>query len=53
MLQDALTAEDSRVRASGITDELDARWIKNLRRLELMLAMLDRAQAVIPQWRAA
>jgi hypothetical protein len=47
-LESALTTEDDRLRANGTTDELDDRWIKNLRRLELMYALLDRARAAVP-----
>lgn len=48
-LQDALTEEDNRLRAlHGSSAELDDRWIKNLHRLERMLALLARAKSVIP-----
>jgi hypothetical protein len=47
-LETALDSEDTRLRTDGTTDELDDRWIKNLHRLEVMLALLDRAYAAIP-----
>ena len=46
-LESALTAEDNRLRSEGTTDQLDDRWIKNLRRLEVMLALLNRAELAV------
>lgn len=45
-LESALAVEDKRLTEDGTSDELDDRWIKNLRRLETMQALLDRAKAV-------
>jgi hypothetical protein len=52
-LESILTAEDERLRTEGTTDELDDRWIKNLRRLELMLALLAEAKAAVPGMQVA
>jgi hypothetical protein len=45
-LEDALTTEDERLRSDGTTDELDDRWIRNLRRLEVICDLLNDAKGV-------
>lgn len=52
-LESALELESKRLRDEGTSDDLDLRWIKNLRRLEFMRALLNRALAVIPEVRVA
>jgi hypothetical protein len=47
-LETALQLEDERLRTDGTTDDLDARWIKNLRRLETMRDLLTRAKTTLP-----
>lgn len=47
-LEGQLTREDDRLRTDGTTPEFDDRWITNLRRLERMLALLDRTKAALP-----
>jgi len=48
-VEDALSREETRLRDGGSTPDLDDRWIKNLRRLELMRSLLDRAYAALPR----
>jgi hypothetical protein len=45
-LEAALTTEDERLRSEGTTDELDDRWIRNLRRLEVICDLLNDAKGV-------
>jgi hypothetical protein len=45
-LERALDAEDKRLTVLGTTDDLDDRWIKNLRRLETMRQLLNRAERI-------
>lgn len=46
-LEEQLTKEDTRLKAEGSTPELDERWIRNLRRLEMMRALLDRTKEAL------
>lgn len=52
-LESALSEEDARLRANGTSDSDDDRWIKNLRRLEIMLALIAQADAALGRDRIA
>lgn len=47
MLASALESEDIRLRADGTDDDLDDRWIRNLRRYEMLSHVLAAAEAVL------